>query len=331
MGTTPTGTPAEASGGEGMGLPAFAELPFFEGWTERHSWGVYGPKDDFGALNNVTPERIAQAATEVRSGERVSLQLPPALPDPPLYGRSPLIHKVVRTGRNSWDDRLDCFYPQRATQWDGFRHVRFREFGFYGGVTEDPPEMGDRLGIHHWAHQGVMGRGVLLDVAAYLEHTGGGVDPFAERAITASELRAVAAHQTVTVRPGDILCIRTGWATRYKSASYAQRAVLAEAGGRPAFIGLSAAESTAALLWDWHVGAVAADNPAVESAPGDPRVGSLHRRVLVQLGIPLGELFDFDELARRCAYEDRWTFFFVSTPLAIAGGVGSPANPVAIR
>ncbi|MQA08221.1 MAG: cyclase family protein [Pseudonocardiaceae bacterium] len=312
-------------------LPAFAELPVFEGRSERHSWDVYGPGDNFGALNNLTPERLAKAATEVRGGERVSLQLPPELPDPPLYGRSPLSHHVMRTGRNSWDDRLDCFYPQRATQWDGFRHVRFREFGFYGGVTDDPPEMGDRLGIHHWAQHGIMGRGVLLDVAAYLERTGDGSDPFGERAITAAELCAVAHQQGVTVAPGDILCLRTGWVTRYKSASLAERAVLARDGGRPAFIGVSAAESSAALFWDWHVSAVAADNPAVESAPGDPAVGSLHRRVLVQLGIPLGELFDFDELALRCARDGRWTFFFVSTPLAIAGGVGSPANPVAIR
>lgn len=312
-------------------LPAFHELPQFEGRADRHSWDVYGPDDNLGTLNNLTPERVAYAAGEVVSGERVGLQLPPELPDPPLYGRRPLAHEIMQTGRNNWDDRLDCYYPQRATQWDGFRHVRFREFGFYGGVTQDPPEMGDRLSVHHWASQGIIGRGVLLDVAGYLERTEGAVDAFQERAVTADELLAVAADQAVEVRPGDVLCIRTGWAARYKTAPGHQRAAFAEAGGRPAFIGLSAAEASAALLWDWHVSALAADNPAVESAPGNPSVGSLHRRALVQLGIPLGELFDFDDLADRCSRDGRWSFLFVSTPLAIAGGVGSPASPVAIR
>lgn len=312
-------------------FPAFEDLPMFEGRTDRYSWLVYGPDDNFGTLNNLTPERVAHAASEVQTGERLSLQLPPALPDPPLYGRSPLTHEIMQTGRNNWDDRLDCFYPQRATQWDGFRHVRFREYGFYGGVTQDPPQMGDRLSIHHWARQGIIGRGVLLDCERYLHSIGQPVDAFAERAITADELRAVAETQDVDIRPGDILCIRTGWATRYKTAGQDERSALAKSGGRPAFIGVSAAESSVALFWNWQVSAVAADNPAVESAPGDPAIGSLHRRALVQLGIPLGELFDFDELAEKCAQDGRWSFMFVSTPLAIAGGVGSPASPVAIR
>jgi kynurenine formamidase len=325
----PVAAPEPHETGDEPKLPDFADLPTVDGQSERHSWNVYGYKDDLGALNNLTPDRVARGASEVHTGERVSLQLPPELPDPPFYGRPQLRHQIIKTGRNTWDDRLDHFYPQRATQWDGFRHFRFREHGFYSGLTLDPPEMGERLSIHHWSRQGVIGRGVLLDVASYLDRHGKHVDAFNEYAITADELRAVGDHQEVEVRAGDILCVRTAWATRYKQADYTERAALARAG--PAFIGLSAGESTAALLWDWHVSAVAADNPAVECAPGSAADGSLHRRVLVQLGIPLGELFDFDELSAACRRDGRWSFFFVSVPLAIIGGVGSPASPVAIR
>lgn len=322
---------AEAATRPTTTLPDFVDLPQVEGRADRHSWDVYGRDDNLGTLNNLTPERVAAAAGEIVTGERVTLQLAPELPDPPLFARSPMTHELMQTGRNTWDDRLDCFYPQRASQWDGFRHVRFREFGFYGGVTADPPDMGDRLGIHHWANHGIVGRGVLLDASRHLAQVDGSVDPFEEHAITAAQLREIATAQGVEVLPGDILCIRTGWAGRYKAASATQRAQLADAGGRPAFIGLSAEEATSALLWDWHVSAVAVDNPAVESAPGDPAVGSLHRRVLAQLGIPLGELFDFDELAARCVADGRWSFFLASVPLSIRGGVGSPANAVAIR
>lgn len=311
-------------------VPAYCELAVFDGSEERHSWEVWGAGDELGALNHLTRDRVAAAAREVVTGERISLQLPPELPDPPLYGRELLRHEIFQTGRNNWDDRLDSFFLQRSTQWDGFRHVRFREHGFYGGLTADPPQMGERLGVHHWAKAGIIGRGVLLDLDRWL-NARGDYDPFEGRMIEADELRAAASDQGVEVLPGDIVLVRTGWARRYRQLDAPARAKLAEAGGRPAFSGLSASTATAELLWDWKVSAVAADNPAVEASPGDPGVGSLHRRLLVQLGIPMGELFDLDELAGRCAEDGRWSFQLVSVPLAIVGGVGSPANAVAIR
>jgi hypothetical protein len=76
---------------------------------------------------------------------------------------------------------------------------------------------------------------------------------------------------------------------------------------------------------------VVTDNPAVEQTPGDPAVGSLHRRVLMSLGMPLGELFDLDTLAARCAADGRWTFAFTAAPLPLVGGVGSTANALAVR
>lgn len=312
-------------------LPDFTQLPCFDGLAERHDWGVYGSQDNLGTLNNLTPQRVAAAAAEIRTGQRISLQLPPHLPDPPLYDRSAPSHEITQTARNAWDDRVDNFYPQWSTQWDGLRHMRFREFGFYGGVTQTPEQMGDRLGVHHWATQGIIGRGVLLDVARHFDLLGEHIDAFSERAVTAAELIAVAEQQDVEIQPGDVLCIRTGWASAYKAIEPAQRPTISRGGTPPSFVGLSAEQATAQLLWDWHVSAIAADNPAVEVSPGSPASGSLHRRCLVQLGIPLGELFDLDALAEVSARDGRWSFFCVSVPLAILGGVGTPANVIAIR
>ncbi|WP_028927673.1 cyclase family protein [Pseudonocardia acaciae] len=307
-------------------LPKYAELPGLGVPGVRHAWRVFGAGDELGTLNLLTDDRVASAVAEVRTGRRISVQLPPGLPDPPLYGREPATHTVFQTGRNSWDDRLDALHPQAGTQWDGFRHVRFREFGFFGGETADPPALGDRLGVHHWARHGIVGRGVLLDARSRRP----GESAFAGRSISAAELRRTAAEQDVEVRPGDLLCVRTGWAGEYRALGEADRELLAQR-GRPPFTGLAADEDMAELLWDWHIAGLACDNPAVEVSPGDPAVGSLHRRLLALLGIPLGELFDFEELAGACAGDGRWSFLFVSMPMAIAGGVGSPANPVAIR
>lgn len=313
------------------GLPAYADLPEFASLGVRHAWGVFGADDELGTLNLLTPQRVAHAAAEVRTGERIGLALPPGLPDPPLYGRDRAEHTIFAMNRNSWDDRLDTFYLQAGTQWDGFRHMRFREHGFYGGVTGDPPDLGERLGVHHWARQGVLGRGVLLDAGRWLAEREPGWSALATRSISAAELTAIAADQGVELRPGDILCVRTGWATEYQALDDAGRAAIATAEGRPAFTGLSAGEDLAELVWDRRVAALACDNPAVEVSPGDPAVGSLHRRLLALLGVPLGELFDFDALAAACAADGRWSFLFVSVPLAVEGGVGSPANPVAVR
>ena len=67
----------------------------------------------------------------------------------------------------------------------------------------------------------------------------------------------------------------------------------------PHFAGLRADEAMARLIWNAHPAALCCDNPAVEVVPGDPKVGSLHRRLLPTLGTALGEMFALDELGRR--------------------------------
>ncbi len=46
-----------------------------------------------------------------------------------LFGRGALEHTSQQTGRNTWADRLESFYPQAATQWDGLRPIRHRVEG----------------------------------------------------------------------------------------------------------------------------------------------------------------------------------------------------------
>jgi kynurenine formamidase len=312
-------------------LPRYDELPAIPSSGARHSWGVFGDNDELGTLNLLDDQTVLAAMSEVQSGERISLSLEMAALDPPLYGRNALQHTYSQTGRNIWDDRLDAVFPQAASQWDGLRHVRHREAGFYGGITADPPDMGDRLGVHHWAAQGIIGRGVLLDVGRHLRATSAGYDPFTETPVSATLLSEVADASGVTVRRGDILCLRFGWLSSYRALDQAGRRALAAQGTALRFAGLAADESMAAALWDWHVAAVACDNPAAEVSPGDPRVGSLHQRLIPTLGIAVAELLDFDQLSARCATDGRWTFLLISVPLNVAGAVGSPANAIAIR
>ena len=310
-------------------LPTYDDLPVIERAGISHSWGVFGDGDEVGTLNLLSPATVLAALTEVASGERVGLTLELSAISPPLFGRSPLTHTLLHSDRNTWDDRIDGLFPQASSQWDGLRHVRAREFGFYGGVTADPPELGERLGIQRWASEGIIGRGVLLDVAAYMTSQGREYDPFAALSIDANLLEEVVRFQGTEIRQGDILCLRFGWVAHYRTLDDDAR--ISYAAQTPIhYAGLAADEAMARALWDWHVAAIACDNPAVEVSPGDPAAGSLHRRLIPALGMAIGELLDFEELARRCAQRSRWSFLFVGVPLNIEGGVGSPANAVAV-
>ncbi|KAA9158101.1 cyclase family protein [Amycolatopsis acidicola] len=310
-----------------MNLPQYSELPRLDDLGANHSWGVFGPDDELGTLNLLDARAVAEATAGVRTGERIGLSLPLDQPDPPLFRREPLRH-TLRNAGSMWDDRLDSFFPQGSTQWDGFRHHRVRQHGFYGGVTDDPATGKERLSIHHWARGGIVGRGVLLDVAAHFGYAEGYA--LEEHSITPDDLRETARAQGAEIRPGDVLCVRTGWMSAYRSLDREARAGIAARKSGLFSTGLAAGEPTAELLWDWHIAAIAVDNPAVEVTPGDAAVGSLHRRLLGLLGIPLGELFDFDELAPELRSAGRGEFLFVSVPLALVGGLGSPGNAIAI-
>lgn len=306
----------------------YDELPLLHPSGLRHAWNVYGEQDELGTLNQISDEVVRSAATLVRTGQRCSLDLPITVPDPPMFGRPPFVHSIYALDRNTWDDHLDAFALQGSTQWDGLRHVRAREFGFYGGWQGPPDSDPTRLGVDRWTQHGFVSRGVLVDLTA-----GNTIDPFVSRAISPDELADAVSEQCGELRQGDVLCIRTGWTERYLELDPQQRRDLAARDAElatRAWAGLDGSEQMARYLWDSRIAAVACDNPALEVAPGDAAVGDLHRRLIPCLGLAIGELFDFSELVAACDAADRRDFLFVAVPLRLPGGVGSPGNAMAI-
>lgn len=305
-------------------VPSYDALPRHQTLGLPHAWEVLDPGAGMTAFAG--PKQRLRAAHEVTLGESFGLNLGLDEINPPLFGRSAHRHEVVQPDRNTYEDVLDGFNPQAGSQWDGLLHVSAREFGFFGG--QPGPTSEERgAGIASWAGSGIVSRGVLLDVPRWKASLNIAWHPFAGTPLTVDELLECADHQDVSFEEGDVLCVRTGWIEAYRSLPTAERdpAVL----GR-SFSGLCADEQMARFIWDSRFTAVCADNPALESAPGNPDLGSLHRRLIPMLGACIGELFDLDALAERCAQVDRWTFLLAAAPLAIPGGVSSPSNAVAV-
>jgi kynurenine formamidase len=302
------------------------------GVAARSAWGVFGDHDQVGTINLLTPERVRRARDLVRRGDVFPLNLDLELPNPPLSGRRALTHSISVSDRGS-EDWYDTFYPQASSQWDGLAHCAHPRLGFYNGhqSSEITGRAGSQLGIEHWARRGIVGRFVLADVDRYRTAAGRPLDPTTKDPITVDDLDATLAAQGVSLEDGDVLLMRSGWLTWYRTTDQRTRDALA--GDLDyATPGLEGSERSAEWLWDHHVAAIVADNPGVEAVPvvQDDVETFLHFRLIPLLGLALGELFDLDGLADACAASGTYEGMFTAAPMFKTGGSASVANALAI-
>ncbi|OZM80686.1 cyclase family protein [Pseudonocardia sp. MH-G8] len=326
-------------------------VPTYEELTRRvdappgSSWGVFGPHDQLGTLNFLTEEGTAAAAGLVRRGTTFNLDYPLNTFVPSLAGtRPPTEHHIFANNPNHRDDWVDSFYLQSTSQVDGLRHIRHPRHGFYGGVADDAVEVGrPDLGIQLLAEKAIAGRGVLLDAVAYHESIGDPLEFATMTRFTPGDLDRIAEHCGVTIRPGDIVLLRTGYAEAWVELTPEQRA---ERGGGGT--GLDQSDDMLAWLWDRRIALIASDNGGLESFPVNPSSGwvdpdepppprgpshngMMHRPLIALLGMIIGELWKLDELAADCAADGIYEFMVTAKPLNLVGGVGSPPNAIAIK
>lgn len=57
----------------------------------------------------------------------------------------------------------------------------------------------------------------------------------------------------------------------------------------------------------------------------------LHQIAIPNMGLPLGEMWDLEELAEDCAADGVHEFLLIAAPLPVTGAVGAPVNPIAIK
>jgi kynurenine formamidase len=317
-------------------LPDYDSLPTIDGGA-RSGWGLFGHDDSVGLLNLQTPERIARAARLIRRGAVFPLDPPIDGFDPPFGQRAAPRHRVEEHHGLAFDDRLDGFYLQTGAQWDSLAHVGYRPGVFYNGATSADIRSGRRNTIEHWAQRGIAGRALLIDVARTRERAGRAFDPLESHAITVGDLEEARVAARVEYEPGDVILIRTGFVEAYSALDRDRRVAN---GGNCA--GLEHTEPMARYLWDTHAAAIGADNPSVEVFPTAVDIaapfpmagwpfGSLHHILIGLFGMAVGELFDLADLAADCERDGVHTTFFTSAPMNLRGGIGSPANAIAIK
>ncbi|KAA8651865.1 uncharacterized protein ATNIH1004_000763 [Aspergillus tanneri] len=315
-------------------FPSRAELPKIPNAPDDAAW--------LGRLNLLTPQRVKAAAGEIRTGEMVRLDLPLNVPETPAFGRESFQHNIKCLVPNVAYDDTYTLNTQSGTQWDGFRHfAHLSSQTFYNGTKStdiEGPTANHRGSIHHWAQHGIAGRGILLDYRHYAETHSIPYDAYSAHAISLSELQACAAAQGLDLRPesqggdvkvGDILMIRSGFVQRYHEFSSST-----ERNSRAAnlqWAGLKQEDPMLDWLHDCYFAALCGDSPTFECWPSvRGELGYLHQYILALWGMPLGEMWDLEDLARRCRRLGKWTFFVTSAPANVAGGVGSHANATAI-
>lgn len=330
------------------GLPDYAALRTRTDAPPGSSWGLFGSDDQLGTLNFLAQNDLRTAAGEVREGAAYSLDLPSTAITASLAPtRSPIEHHIFQRTPFHRDEWLDNFYTQYGSQLDGLRHIAHPDYGFYNAA--DPNLFlpgGELLSIHHLAALPIAGRAVLLDVDRYLRSRGRPIDHSTCRAVSAADLEGTRAEQGTAMRPGDIVLIRFGWLRWYRDEATPQvRQNLHRALLHP---GLEQSHDIVAWLWDNRISLVAGDNFALECWPAapdspfftqaerqegvrDPHSGIMHRALIGLLGMPIGELWNLDALAEACAADARWSFLLTVAPLSVVGGVGSPANAIALR
>lgn len=102
--------------------PSFDSLPLQKKGPHGNAWSLFGPHDELGMLNLLTPARTRAAAREVVDGVRISTDLPLDKFTVPSFGRAAFEQKVLKREGGTVNDDVVCFNTQGSSQWDGFRH-----------------------------------------------------------------------------------------------------------------------------------------------------------------------------------------------------------------
>ncbi len=332
------------------------------------NWGDFGPDDELGRLNWLTPAKVLEGLREVTEGRTFCLSLPLDVPGTGGWGSHrlpPRLRPAMRNGAPLFNFEMGTEKPgatdvvsddevvltlQYSTQWDSLAHVGqlFDTQGdglprpvYYNGFRAQidvccSPGWGAASGKEP-PHIGARHLGVENMAVACMQGRAVMIDlekhcGRTNHAVSYRELMDIIAKDGVKIGRGDMVLLYTGFGDVLLETHPRPDAQLLEQ--TPAIDG----RDPEVLRWitDTGICALISDCYAVEyrPSPAPPlhQPGSylpLHEHCLFKLGIPLGEMWNLGDLARYLREKRRSAFLLTAPPLRLPGAVGSPSSPVA--
>lgn len=288
--------------------------------AELSNWGRWGPDDQMGALNLITPDKRKRAADLVMDGITVSMATD-VITEESIEGSSPFEVSTYVNEGGGGDVLSVRFHGYIHTHIDAFAH-RFMDGKMWNGFAADnvTAEMGAQKGSVYAAHDGIFTRGVLMDIARLK-----GV-PYLEPGtrIYIEDLEAWETMAGVRVSSGDAIFIRTGrWARRAAVGLWDVNNK--RAGLDPSVIPWLKERDIALLGSDSMHDAM----PLQEGAEIESGV-ALHDFALIMLGVHLFDNMNLEAVGDAAAERSRWEFLLTAAPIRFRTSTGSPLNPIAV-
>jgi kynurenine formamidase len=315
------------------------------GWKKGAGWDAkaFGPDDEVGALNAMTPDSIAAALRLAQEGRvydlgirynRNSYKWPGHSPCEVLSFRSPegvkrqADHDFAVSEQNSsgqaWHSCALFINDNVGTQIDGLGHVTVgKDNHWYNGFRE--ADWGGDFGVRKCdatTIPPIIARGVLLDIAGLKE-----VDALpAHYGITPQDVDAALDRQGTELRPGDVVLFRTGTLRYWGEDGNDEDEQIKEHDSAGITL-----ETARYLVENFGAMFIGSDTSGLEQAPAGPGTDSfipVHKYLLIEQGVHIGEFHYLEDLARDEVYE----FCYSAVTNKIAGTTaGFALRPLALK
>ncbi len=302
------------------------------------NWGRWGDADEVGSLNFLTQAEVLRGVSAVRQGKvftcgelignpagdplwpgRVHARRETVI-DKASYARGDL--QSLPGGAEFTDDKIEMFL-QGSTQFDALGHVWYDDAMWNGYPASESNGGMRKASVLPIAERGVVGRGVLLDMARFRgkAHLDKG------DLLGLDDILGCAEAQNVSIEKHDILCLRLGFLQ------------LLHVQGPDAFYrdflepGLTYSPELVAWFHEMEIPCLSTDTISNETEL-DPDVGvqiPLHCALMRNLGVAFNEICNFEKLAEDCAADGQWTFLYAAAPLKVYQATGAPVNVLAVK
>ena len=281
----------------------------------------YGAGDRIGALNNLGPEIVLDAATLVTQGKVYSLAVETNESSRDNYGRFYQVKSYPMTpseiGPNNFtaNESLVITNDGLGTTIDGFAHPGIGR-RYYNGATEKEVLSGNLTGVKLYGMESIppiVSRGILLDMAAYY-----GVDTLsAGTEFNSKEIAGAAKRQGIEIKKGDVVIFHTGWLPKLWNDT---QVYLDTQPG----LGIDGAK----FLLQKEIAMVGIDARTIEAHPATySEIAPVHQLLITKNGVHIIEHMDTRGLNQDGVSE----FLFVLGIPKLRGAVQGIVNPIAIK